>query len=180
MMEISKDTSLSLWERAGVRVYWIKAPSPCPLPKGEVFTTRAMALLVLTTMAVSACNRSPAGPETVAVTGVVTRNGSPVEGANVIFYPAEGSESPLASQAVTDKDGRFELSTHVGGKFKPGIRPGKYTVAVSKPDVASVSSTLAPPKNLLPKKYADAKTSGLVADVAAGKANQLEFALSGE
>jgi hypothetical protein len=91
------------------------------------------------------------------------------------------SGQTLASQSVTDAQGRFELSTHVGaGKFKPGIVPGKYSVAIAKLDTASIATTLAPPKNLLPKKYADPKTSGLVAEVVEGRENDFEFPLTSQ
>lgn len=125
------------------------------------------------------CDRSPEGPDTVPVSGTVTYRGSPVEGANVIFHPTEGSASTLASQSITDASGRFELSTHVGaGKFKPGVVPGNYSVVITKLDTASVSTTLAPPKNLLPQKYANANTSGLTANVAAAQKNSFEFSLN--
>ena len=134
-------------------------------------------LLCLTLFA--GCSRSPKGPETVEVTGTVTFDGTPIEGANVIFHPVENGDQSLSSQSITDKEGRFELSTFVGGsKFKPGIAPGRYAVAVTKLDTASVSTTLAPPKNLLPRKYANPKTSGQTADVALGRENNFEFALN--
>jgi hypothetical protein len=124
------------------------------------------------------CNRAPEGPDTIAVSGTVTYQGRPVEGANVIFHPTDGSTA-LASQAVTDANGRYELATHVGvGKFKPGIEPGKYAVALTKLDTAGISTTLAPPKNLLPQKYANQSTSGLTADVARAQENTFDFALS--
>jgi hypothetical protein len=124
------------------------------------------------------CDRAPEGPDTIAVSGTITYQGRPVEGANVIFHPTDASAT-LASQAVTDANGRFELATHVGaGKFKPGIEPGKYAVAITKLDTASISTTLAPPKNLLPLKYANQNTSGLTADVARAQENNFDFALS--
>ena len=124
------------------------------------------------------CNRDAGGPAVVEVSGTVTQNGNAVEGANVVFYPEGGGTQSLASQAVTDANGRCALSTHVGGgKFKLGIVPGKYGVAITKVDTASIKSTLAPPPNLLPKKYATPKTSGLHVDVAAGKPNDFPFAL---
>jgi len=115
---------------------------------------------------------------TVEVSGVVTMNGAPIEGANVVFYPSGTDDSRLASQATTDHEGHYRLQTHLGGgKFKSGIVPGQYVVTVSKLDTESIKTTYAPPKNLLPKKYADAKTSELKSDVAAGKANEFPFEL---
>jgi hypothetical protein len=127
------------------------------------------------------CHGGAVGPETVEVTGEVTFMGEPLEGANVIFHPEDGSDQTVASQAVTDASGRFELSTHVGaGKFEPGVVPGQYAVAVTKLDTSSISTTLAPPKNLLPKKYGNPKASGLTAKVAPGLENHFELALTDE
>jgi hypothetical protein len=73
------------------------------------------------------------------------------------------------------------LSTHVGGgKFEPGVIPGRFAVAVTRLDTGSISTTLAPPTNLLPKKYGNPKTSGLTAKVAPGQENHFEFALTDE
>jgi hypothetical protein len=144
-------------------------------------SVRVVLSLALFPAALVGCDGSVAGPATVAVTGTVTNGGAPLEGANVIFHPVVESGQTLASQAVTDARGRFELSTHVGaGKFKPGIVPGKYSVAITKLDAASIATTLAPPKNVLPKKYADPKTSGLVAEVVEGRENDFEFPLTSQ
>jgi len=138
----------------------------------------AMSVLICQ-VAFSGCGGMPAGPETIEVTGTVTYQGTPVEGANVTFHPTSGSEQTLASQGVTDNEGRFALSTHVGGgKFKPGIVPGQYGVAITKLDTAGISTTLGPPKDLLPRKYGSPTTSQLTADVAAGTPNNFEFPLS--
>jgi hypothetical protein len=124
---------------------------------------------------------SPQGREMVDVSGEVTLDGSPVEGASVTFHPLETSEGALACQAVTDADGRFRLTTHLGkGRFEHGIAPGHYDVVVTKLDTSAVSSTIAPPRNLLPKKYGNASTSGLAADVQIGKASEHNFHLKAE
>lgn len=129
---------------------------------------------------INGCSKQQGGPATVNVTGTVTLAGNPLEGANVVFNPAMGSDDGrLASQASTDASGRFELTTHVGGgKFKPGIVPGKYAVSITKLDTAAIKNTFSPPKNLLPKKYADPKTSQLSADVKADASNDFPFALT--
>ena len=143
-------------------------------------SVRVVLCVALFPVAFAGCDNSVAGPATVAVTGTVSSGGTPLEGANVIFHPIVESGQTLASQSVTDAQGRFEMSTHVGaGKFKPGIVPGKYAVAITKLDTASIATTLAPPKDLLPKKYAHPKTSGLVAEVIEGQENEFEFALTG-
>lgn len=126
---------------------------------------------------VSGCAGSQ-GPETVEVTGTVTMDGNPVEGANVVFHPLEGGEGVLASQSVTNAEGQFQLTTHVGGgKYKPGIVAGKYAIVITKLDKAAISTTFAPPQNLLPKKYSNPATSGLTAEVVVGRPNEFEFPL---
>jgi hypothetical protein len=119
------------------------------------------------------------GPSTVDVTGTVTYNGSPLEGANVLFQPVDDSANALASQALTDAAGRFELATHVGGgKFRLGVPAGKYLVAITKLDTAAISTTHAPPQNVLPKKFSSPTTSALTANVVAGNENDFSFNLT--
>jgi len=126
---------------------------------------------------VSGCLGSQ-GPDTVDVTGTVTFAGKPIEGANVIFHPLQDGEHILASQSVTNAEGKFQLATHVGGgKYKAGIVAGKYAVAITKLDTAAISNTFAPPQNLLPKKYGNPATSGFSATVGAGAENDFTFAL---
>jgi hypothetical protein len=134
--------------------------------------------LIILALLAGGCENEPEGPETVPAAGRVTQNGKPVEGAMVTFYPVEGSAATLASQATTGPDGRFELSTNVGaGKMKSGIVAGTYEVTITKLDITGAKNMMAPPKNLLPKKYGDPKTSGLKAEVVAGKESGFEFAV---
>ncbi|MCI0334518.1 MAG: carboxypeptidase-like regulatory domain-containing protein [Planctomycetes bacterium] len=136
------------------------------------------AVLAVCIALLSGCNVTSQGTDTVEVTGTVMRDGSAVEAANVVFHPVDGGEHAIASQAVTDARGQFRLATHAGGgKFKPGVVPGKYAVAISKLDTAAITSTFAPPKNLLPKRYGDASSSGITVEVAAGKENDVRFTL---
>jgi hypothetical protein len=143
---------------------------------------RCLVAAALCFVALVGCGGPKGGPATVEVTGAVTLNGSAVDGASVLFSPEIGSsDGRLASQATTDNQGRFKLSTHVvGGKYKSGIVPGKYVVAITKLDTAPAKNTFAPPKNLLPPKYADPKSSKLTADVVAGQPNDFPFSLKSE
>jgi hypothetical protein len=140
----------------------------------------AYALCVAWLVVICGCG-APEGPDTVEVTGIVTMSGKPVEAANVIFQPLDDGAAVLPSQSGTNADGRFELQTHIGsGKYKPGIVPGKYAVVITKFNTAAISSTLSPPQNVLPKKYANPSTSGLTATVVPGQANSFEFPLEAE
>jgi hypothetical protein len=140
---------------------------------------RALLLAALSLIALAGCGGTKGGPATVEVTGTVTLDETPVEAASVLFSPDTGSDDGrLASQATTDRDGRFKLTTHVGGgKFKSGIVPGKYVVSITKLDTAAAKNTYSPPKNLLPIKYADPKSSQLTATVGTGQANDFQFPL---
>lgn len=169
-MQVSKWGRHSCLSLIGIRQTGMSAP-----PRRVILAT--LCLIVL-----SGCGGTKGGPATIDVTGTVTLNGTPVDGATVLFSPDIGSsDGRLASQATTDGEGRFKLSTHVGGgKFKSGIVPGKYVVAISKLDTSAAKNTFTPPKNLLPHKYADPKTSLLTAEVATAMANDFSFPLKSE
>ncbi len=159
---------------------------PC-LPRAAFWqsgmsATRWCAMTTLCLLMLTSCGGNKGGPATVKVTGTVTLNGAPIDGATVLFTPDIGSnDGRLASQAATDSEGRFALTTHVGGgKFKSGIVPGKYVVAITKLDTTATKNTFLPPKNLLPPKYADPKSSQLNAEVIAGQANDFPFPLKSE
>lgn len=125
--------------------------------------------------AVVGCGDS--GPATVLVTGTVTQDGEPVEGALVVFTPsAPGETSQLAAQAETDATGTFTLSTYVSGDdYKSGIQPGAYVVTVIKLEV--VQDMKRQPRHLLPKKYSQPATSGLTATVKEQGENVFAFEL---
>lgn len=65
-------------------------------------------------------------PELGEVTGVVTLDGEPVQGAEVIFVP----DNQKRSRSTTDADGRYELV--YDGDVK-GAALGGHTVLISKP-----------------------------------------------
>lgn len=100
------------------------------------------------------CSNEPPGPPTYPLTGTVTLDGEPLEAADVVFSPSPGSGGK-AAQAMTDAEGKFEVSTHVGGgNYKVGVLPGSYGVTISKLEsVGERESMGAPPKNLLPSEY---------------------------
>jgi hypothetical protein len=142
--------------------------------------TPTNAIGLFTIALVLGCSGSAAAPGTVKAAGTVKLNGAPLAGAQVTFYPAS-ADVTLASQAATDDSGHYELQTHVGGgKFKPGVAPGKYTVSITKLDTANVKNTFAPPKNLLPARYADPKTSKLTADVSPSGQTPIDFELTSQ
>ncbi len=139
------------------------------------------------------CNAGSDSLDTIAVSGVVTLKGSPVEGASVTFVPAGSGQSAVG---LTDSAGKYALTTLTSGD---GALPGQYKVIVTKYEGATDAgggSTAAPlpngdmpdsyggaapdaepAKNLLPAKYASPDTSGLAAEVKAGSPSTHDFAL---
>lgn len=135
---------------------------------------------LLGSLIVAGCS-SRTGPKTVEATGKVSQDGDPLSGATVVFHPAEGSKNTLACQAITDDEGRFALSTYAGGgKFSPGIAPGQYLITITRLDTKAIRTTQMPPKNLLPKKYADPNRSGFTAEVSEAGPNEFSFAVESD
>ncbi len=82
----------------------------------------------------------------------------------------------LASQAITDAEGLFEMRTHLEkDNYKDGMQPGAYVVTVTKLELPR--DMRRKPKNLLPKKYSLARTSNLTAHVTSTDDNHFEFSL---
>lgn len=143
----------------------------------------------LAALAILGCNQGGSSLGTIPVSGVVTLDGQPVEGAVVAFAPT--STTGRAASGVTDASGRYQLTTQDPGD---GALPGSYAVTISKSDAGStpaIDPSLTPEeatraameardaasdagtdpvvKDLLPAKYKTASESGLKAEVAAGK-----------
>jgi hypothetical protein len=74
----------------------------------------------------------------VKVSGLVTLEGAPIEGAKVTYYPSSGDAPSLG---VTDAKGKFELSTFDMKTLKStdGALPGEYKVTVEMPSPAGRS-----------------------------------------
>ncbi len=64
----------------------------------------------------------------VPVTGVVSLNGKPVEGASVTFTPNAGSKPNTPGSDMSGPEGTYKLMY----RGRSGVTPGKYKVTVSK------------------------------------------------
>jgi hypothetical protein len=118
--------------------------------------------------AISGCNETVDRPKTVPVQGKVTYKGEPVPKGTITFQPDQGQ----ASVADIQPDGTFKLSTFGSGD---GAVPGHYKIWViantADPNKMPGSSPgWTPPKDLVPKKYNTAETSGLETTVKEGQA----------
>ena len=97
-------------------------------------------------------------PALFPVSGVVLYNDQPIPKAKLLFHPQ--FEGPgWMPVAIAESDGTFEASTKQPGD---GVLEGRYKVTV----VWHPNSDDEEGPNLLPKRYADANTSGL--EVVAG------------
>lgn len=133
------------------------------------------------------CGGEPGLEGTTAVSGIVTYKGQPVEGASVTFSPASGQGR--AASALTDAEGRFQLTTLKAGD---GALPGSYQVTIAKTEVQNAmtpeeaqayfekhqKSPEVRQKELLPVKYKRPNTSGLSAEVTDGGENNFTFDLT--
>src|SRR5438067_11098108 len=126
----------------------------------------------------------------VAVSGVVTLDGKPVEGATVYFYAVGDERDGRPAHGTTDKEGAFRLST-LGDE--DGALRRRYKVVIAKyvptlpnlkipdfPDTLEgrnarsdfldrnfAAKGIQPFKNALPARYGDSNTTPLECDVTA-------------
>lgn len=123
-----------------------------------------LSLLSLIAISVCGCSNTPEGPPTVDAKGIVTLDGTPVEGATVVFVAADGSSNSASGMCA--KDGSFSLDSF---NYKPGTVPGTYNAIVTKNEEVTTSegelegeeaehaaesgSQQLGVKNVLPSKY---------------------------
>jgi hypothetical protein len=120
-------------------------------------------------------------PKTVPASGVVTLDGKPVDGAQVVLVPA--GDASTGAYGTTDSSGRFSLRAYAE---KEGAIPGDYKVQVSK----TIERRLEGAKGSLdggdpvrfeygvPAKYTGAKTSGLSVTIPDAGIRDINLALS--
>jgi hypothetical protein len=150
------------------------------------------------------CSKAPKLP-TVPVSGTVTLDGQPLDGANVAFSPVDLDGKP--ANATTDSQGAFRLKTYIGASFgqADGALPGEYTVMVSKYEAQSGTAPTSDeiearqtamqeaqktgkpleqiptqPKLLTPEKYCNPKDSGLKATVKSSDNTPFTFDLKSQ
>lgn len=127
---------------------------------------RYVAGLVCLLSVVAGCE---AGSKLVPVTGKITVDGKPAEGAVILFHP-DGNQVMSVSSAVANADGSFSPVTD----SEPGMPVGRYKVSVNWPD-PSVKPTenqimmgnAEPGPDLLKGRYISKDKSNLTAEVSA-------------
>lgn len=128
---------------------------------------------------------------TEPVTGIVTLDGQPVEGAIVTFLltdppPKEkvADVSTLSAVGETDGKGRYALTMHPKGAIRRGTVPGRYDVTIRKTETIfegasnedSGEGLSMKIVEIVPKRYSKASTSELKAEVVKGN-NVFDFSL---
>ncbi|MHB8898523.1 MAG: carboxypeptidase-like regulatory domain-containing protein [Thermoguttaceae bacterium] len=130
------------------------------------------------------------GPEMVKVSGVVTLDGEPLEGAHIRFSP---EVTGPAAFAVTDQRGRYELRTFDPGD---GAIPGKYGISVTKEvteggkefesqtemeaylEQHGKNASQRTTRSVVPEKYSSKSSSGLTAEINLAKDNRFNLDLT--
>jgi hypothetical protein len=117
-------------------------------------------------------------PKTVPASGVVTLDGQPVDGAQVILI-ADGSGT-MGAYASTDSQGQFSLRI---SEKKSGAVPGSYKVQVAKTIEKKLPGTLDGGDAVafefgVPGRYTVAATSGLTAQIPESGTDAIKLELS--
>ena len=125
--------------------------------------------VILAVAAVAGCSQS--GPPMAQVSGTVTLDGSPVEGAVVALEPVAGGRP---ATATTDASGNFSTEALLG-ETRIGVTKTKTAAVEADPDSPEGEQLSGDMSNtdieyLLPVKYAAPRESGLTADVQPGMA----------
>jgi mannose-6-phosphate isomerase-like protein (cupin superfamily) len=108
-------------------------------------------------------------PQPAKVSGTVTFNGEPLSNAVLTFVSRKG----LAATGVTDKQGRYVLTTF---EENDGAVPGQYRVTIATRSAPSSKRTR-DASATIPAKYSNPQTSELECEVREG-VNQFDIVLS--
>jgi hypothetical protein len=144
-----------------------------PTQRRRGITYRLAVLLVVAALPSIGCGGSDR-PTTIETSGIVTYKGAPVEGAQVMFT----SPAARPATAMTDAEGRFELTTFATGD---GAVEGKHRVTITKTERVSgadPNNPYADTRHMLPTKYSNPAKSPLSATIVDGGETDLKFALS--
>jgi len=134
-------------------------------------------LLFLLTISVPMLGCSDGKLKTYPVSGIVTMNGAPVEGATVIFNPSKEGVGDAAT-GITDAKGEYKLQT-AQGRVDAGTTPGEYVVMIKKTeffetgqvttDASGRTSATMDSREVLPARYGGFSSSPLKETVEAKK-----------
>src|SRR5439155_21771899 len=134
-----------------------------------MFKSRSPLRCFVSLVAVLGCSSAGSNlPKTVPASGVVTLDGKPVDGAQVVLVPAGAGTT--GAEGVTNSSGRFSLRAY---DEKEGAIPGEYKAQVSKTIQVKVEGAKGSLDGgdpvrfeyAVPAKYTGFKTSGLTVSI---------------
>lgn len=135
------------------------------------WTRRLVGLLaIMSLFSLAGCSGDRTEPfkNLVPVSGTITYDGELLEHGIVSFAPLDPGGQSATGKIV---DGKFTMQTTVSA---PGVVAGKYQVMVDATETLETTPSNNPaelyakPKNLIPARYSNAKTSGLEIEVVSG------------
>lgn len=137
---------------------------------GFVQSTACLAALVFAT----GCD---GGPQTVPVEGKVLLDGEPLTQGSVRFV----SDTGRPAGSAIGEDGSFKVVSISGNDQRKivGLVPGRYRISVKATEMLGEEED-AEVLWIVPKRYADTRTSGLLADIAEPTKNLTLKLASGE
>lgn len=102
---------------------------------------KLLALLCVGVMiTIAGCGAS--NPPTTPVTGTVTYDGEPLEGATITLTPEAGSAGSRSASGISDASGNFVITTVFSdGANVEGALAGSYSVRVTKLEVQETTNT---------------------------------------
>jgi len=150
-----------------------------------------LSLTLVVFLTLIGCDRSGRLEGLVPASGTLLFNGTPVEGATIIFAPDSDGSNVRSASATTDAKGKFTLATlqHADGAY-----PNRYQVTVTKTlttgDLVWEESANDPGRgrlidtqmvaDMLPAKYGDKDTSDLTVEIPSKGNKNIVLELSGE
>jgi|SRR5439155_306233 len=144
-----------------------------------MFKSRSPLRCFVSLVAVLGCSSAGSNlPKTVPAAGVVTLDGKPVDGAQVVLVPA--GEGTTGATGVTNSSGHFELRAY---PEKPGAIPGEYKGEVKKTIEVKLKGSVDGGDAVrfdyaVPAKYTTFKTSGLSVTIPDTGNRDINLALS--
>lgn len=162
--------------------------------------TWLVSVCVIVAASLSGCGDQLKTPPVAPAAGVVTYNGSPVEGATIVLMSDASKEAGWSCSGTTNATGAFVITTvFAPGTEKKGVPAGDYTAVVAKFEAAPappkdlkeyqkqqqeknkagipVSNASTAPKPLIPIKYAIDATSDLKFKIEAGGNENIKLEL---
>lgn len=133
---------------------------------GKIVKVQARIISCLLVLLVG-CGKQPADVPTVPihpVSGVVTLDGKPIEGARLTLISLQGQQpGDITPNGISDAEGKFQISTYSVGDGAPD---GAYAITVSWPEIRNAGGSEPEyGKERLPRKYQQPEQSGFVVTV---------------